>query len=542
MDGTSAVFVAALLGGLLASALRLPPLVGFLAAGFVLGGAGAEPVPLLEVVADTGVTVLLFGVGLKIDLRTLLRREVWATAGVHMVATTAVAAGGLAAAGLLGAGLVGRDARTWLLVGFALSFSSTVAVVKLLEERGASRSLGGRTAIGILVLQDVAAVIFLASAEGRPPSPWAVLLVLVLPGALVLRRVLATIGHGELLPLFGVVVALVPGYALFDALGVKGDLGALVMGLLLAGHPVAEELSKSLFALKDLLLVGFFVSIGLGGTPTPDELVIALALVLLLPLKAVGFAVLLWWAGLRRRTAVLTGVALANFSEFGLIVLALAPAGLLDPEWVRVVAAAVAVSFVLSALPGRHPEYLSRALRRVLPDRPAAEIHPEDRPLDLGGADAVVLGMGRVGRAAYERLRDGHGLRVVGVETLGERCRHLVSEGLDVVEADATDPELWADRPFCDVSLVVLSMPFHGNNLDALDQLRSNGYAGTVAVVARYDDDLTAALDRGAHTGLQIYDGAGAELADRAAAALRGESVPPAPPAVRPPPPDEAPE
>lgn len=536
MDGTSAVFVAALLGGLLASAVRLPPLVGFLAAGFALGSAGVQPVPLLEVVADTGVTVLLFGVGLKVDVRTLVRREVWVSTGLHMAATTVVAAGGLAAAGLLGVGLVGRDARSWLLVALALSFSSTVAVVKLLEERGASRSLGGRTAIGILVLQDVTAVVFLASAEGRPPSPWAVLLALVVPGAHVLRRVLAMIGHGELLSLFGVVVALVPGYALFESLGIKGDLGALVMGLLLAGHPATEELSKSLFALKDLLLVGFFVSVGMAGTPTPAELAVGLALLLLLPLKAVGFAVLLWWAGLRRRTAVLTGVALANFSEFGLIVLALAPARLLDPEWVPVVATAVAVSFVLSALPGRHPEYLSRVLRRVLPDRPVAKTHPEDRPLDLGGADAVVLGMGRVGRAAYERLRDGHGLRVVGVETLGERRRHLVSQGLDVIEADATDPELWADRPFCDVSLVVLAMPFHGNNLAALDQLRSNGYAGTVAVVARYDDDLAAALDRGAHTGLQIYDGAGAELADRAATALRADPEPSVPPAVQPPP------
>ncbi len=533
MDGAWAILLAALAGGLAASAVRVPPLVGFLVAGFALRALGVEVVPALDLVAGLGVTVLLFGVGLKVDVRSLLGRQVWATAGAHLVVTTAVVAAGLGAVGALGVGIVGGRPGPWFLVGLALSFSSTVVVVKVLEEHGTSRSFGGRTAIGILVVQDVVAVLFLATTEGRPPSPWAVLLVLVVPGALLLRRVLALVGHGELLALFGVVVALVPGYALFDALGVEGDLGALVMGMLLAGHRGADELSKSVFALKDLLLVGFFVDIGLGGLPSVAELVMGLALLLLLPLKAMGFAVLLWLAGLRRRTAVLTGTSLANFSEFGLIVVALAPAGMLDPAWVRVIATAVAGSFVVSALPGRHPEYLSRALRRVLPDRAAERTHPEDRPLDLGGAEAVVLGMGRVGRSAYERLRDGYGLAVTGVETSGERRAQLVARGFDVVEADATDPELWAHRPFGGVSLVVLAMPFHGNNLDALDQLRGNGYEGTVAVVTQHDDDLATALARGAHAGFQLYDGAGAELADRAAAALGRQvrSDAPAPPA-----------
>lgn len=517
MDDTSAILLGALLGGLGASALRLPPLVGFLVAGFVLRLVGVESVAALDVVASLGVTILLFGIGLKVDVRGLLRREVWATASGHLVVSTVVSAGFLWLLGVAGATLVGADPAKVLLVGFALSFSSTVVVVKVLEDHGTQGSLGGRTAIGILVIQDLAAVVFLATAEGHPPSPWAVLLVLVVPGALVLRRALDRVGHGELLPLLGLVVALVPGYALFEALGVKGDLGALVMGMLLATHSRSGELAKSLFAVKDLLLVGFFVSIGLGGLPSPVELAVGLALLLLLPLKALGFAGLLWLFGFRRRTAVITGVALANFSEFGLIVIALAPEGMLDPSWVRVVATAVAASFVLSSLPGRHPEYLSRMLRGVLRDRPVERLHPEDRPLDLTGADAVVLGMGRVGRATHERLREGYGLRVVGVEASGERCRRLAERGYHVVEADATDPELWDGRPFCDVRLVVLAMPFHGNNIDALEQLRANGYEGSIAVVAQHDDDLEEARALGAHTGFQLYDGAGAELADRAA-------------------------
>ncbi len=517
VDDTSAILLASLLGGLAAAAVRLPPLVGFLLAGFVLRGLGVEAVPALDVVAGLGVTILLFGIGLKIDVRALLARQVLGTATAHLAVSTALGAGLLWLLGLFGVGLVGSDPSTWLLVGFALSFSSTVVVVKVLEDRGTQGSLGGRTAIGILVIQDIAAVLFLAVAEGQVPSPWAVLLVLVVPASLVLRRVLDSVGHGELLPLLGVVVALVPGYALFDALGIKGDLGALVMGMLLASHRRAPDLSKSLFAVKDLLLVGFFVAIGLDGLPTADELGVGLALLLLLPLKVLAFAGFLWLSGFRRRTAVLTGVALGNFSEFGLIVIALAPPGMLSPEWVRVVATSVAVSFVLSSLPGRHPEYLSRLLRPLLGDRPAERTHPEDRPLDLSGVDAVVLGMGRVGRSAHVRLRDRYGLRVVGLESSAERCRTLREEGVAVVEADATDPELWADAPFCDVALVVLAMPFHGNNRDALAQLRANGFEGTIAVVAQYDDELEDALGHGAHTGLQLYEGAGSELADRAA-------------------------
>lgn len=525
MDDTSAILLGALVGGLLASAARLPPLVGFLGAGFALSAFGIAPVAGLDLAANLGVTILLFGVGLKIDLRSLLGREVWLTASAHMLVMSVVGASLVGLLAVAGVGLAaGGGLTSWLLVGFALSFSSTVFVVKVLEDHGWSRSLGGRTAIGVLVMQDLAAVVFLAVAEGRTPSPWALLLLLVLPAAWPLRRVLASIGHGELLPLFGVVLALVPGYALFEALGVKGDLGALVVGMLLAGQPRADELAKGLFELKDLLLVAFFVSIGLSGLPTATQLAVSAVLLLLLPLKAFGYAVLLWSARMRRRTSVLTGTTLANYSEFGLIVVVAAPASLLDRSWATVIGTAVAASFVLASLPGRHPEYLARVVRGVLPDRPVDRLHPEDRPFEVGTAQAVVLGMGRVGRAAYDRLHREYGLEVLGLEASRERVAELTARGLRVVEGDATDPELWEGRPFCDVSLVLLAMPFHGNNLDALAQLRANGFGGTVAVVAQYDDDLAQAVEHGAQTGIQIYDGAGTELADRAVAQMQGQN------------------
>jgi len=519
VDDVSAILLAVLVGGVLAGLLRLPPLLGFLAAGFVLAPLGVQAPPELSTVADLGVTVLLFGVGLKVDLRSLVRREVWLTSSVHALVSTGVTAGLLGLLAVLGVGLAADGgSRAWLLIGFALSFSSTVFVVKVLEERGATQTLTGRLAIGVLVVQDLLAVVFLAVAEGTVPSPWALLLVLLVPAAPLLRGVLARLGHDELLPLYGVVLALVPGYALFSALGVKGDLGALLLGVLLAGQPRSAELARSLFGIKDLLLVGFFVSIGLAGLPTGAELLVAGVLLLALPVQGLAFVVLFYLARLRRRTAVFTATALTNFSEFGLIVVVALPDDLLDPGWATPLAAAVAASFVLPSLVGDRPDRLVVALRRWLPDRPDHRLHPDDRPLDLGDAQAVVLGMGRVGSAAHRRLAAEYGLRVVGIEADPDRVARLQAEGVHLVEGDATDPRLWEELELHHVELVLLAMPAHDNNLATLTRLRGHGFGGTVAAVTQFDDDLAEILAGGADIGLQLYEGAGAELADRAVA------------------------
>jgi len=519
---TEIILVAALVGGALAAAVRLPPLVGFLVAGFVLAVGGVESTTAVETVAGLGVTVLLFAVGLKIRLGLLGRREVLATSVVHLAGSTALGFLVIGVLALLGVGAAAAlDARGLLLVAFALSFSSTVLVVKLLEERNASRSLGGRTAVGVLVIQDLAAVAFLAVAEGTAPSPWAVLVLLLLPCGPLLRAALGRLGHDELLPLFGIVLALVPGYWLFESVGLKGDLGALAVGMLLATAPRADELAKSIFTVKELLLVGFFVSVGLTDAPDAGEFLLACALLALLPLKAVGFAVLFWGARFRRRTSVLTALTLTNFSEFGLIVVVAAPAGLLGPEWTSILGTAVALSFVLTSLMAGREERLVATTRQRLPQRPVDELHEEDRPLDVTGVEAVVLGMGRVGRAAYERLHGHYGLRTLGIEADQERCERLRAAGFAVAEADATDPETWSATTLHDATLIVLAMPFHGSNLAALAHVRTSGFDGAVAVVVQYDEQLVQAAQAGADTGLQIYDGAGAELADRAIAVHR---------------------
>jgi glutathione-regulated potassium-efflux system ancillary protein KefC len=513
--GLVLLLAAAAGGGLLAHSLRLPPMVGFLLAGFALASLGVEGTPALDALADLGVVLLLFAVGLKFDLRVLVRREVLGVSLAHAAVSIAIASALLAVAGAAGSGLLADTDRAGLaLIAVALSFSSTVVAVKVLEEQNAVRSLSGRTAIGILVVQDLVAVVLLAALAGEAPRWWSPALLLLVPLAWPARRLLARLDHGELLPLVGMAIALVPGVALFDAAGLKGDLGAFVAGVLLASSPRAEEVAKSLFAVKELLLVAFFVSVGLHGTPDGSTAALAALLLVLVPVKAIVHGVLLRASGFRVRTATRTAASLASFSEFALIVVvAGASSGLVAPEWLVVLSTTVAMSFVLATATSAGIDRLSHVTTRVAPD--PRRLHAEELPVDLVRADALVLGMGRLGRAASARLVRGHGLRVVGVDSDASRVAELSAEGLHVVEGDATDPLFWSRvTDEGSVRLVLLAMPFHGSNVAALEQLRRSGFGGSVTAVTRYDEEVAHLAERASVVGL--YDAAGAELADQA--------------------------
>jgi glutathione-regulated potassium-efflux system ancillary protein KefC len=237
------------------------------------------------------------------------------------------------------------------------------------------------------------------------PTVWAVFLVLLIPLRPALYWLLERAGHGELLLLFGLMVG-IGGAELFDLVHVKGDLGALLLGILLAPHTKSGELSKALLGLKDLFLVGFFLSIGLGGVPGLDAVpVIALLLGLLL-FKGFLFEQLLLAFRLRARTAFLSSLTLANYSEFGLIVAAIAAKNAWLPDkWLGIIALVLALSFVaVSPLNARSHalyEFFSPRLRRQERKRRI----PAEREIDPGDADSMVVGMGRVGTGAFDTLK-----------------------------------------------------------------------------------------------------------------------------------------
>lgn len=512
--------LAAFIGGVTALLLRLPPLVGFLGAGFVLNASGYALTPALQTIADLGVTLLLFTIGLKLNIRTLLDSKVWGSASLHMFASTLLLMLLLSLLKFTGIALLqGNDWQTLLLLGFALSFSSTVFAVKVLEERSEAQSLYGRLAIGVLIMQDIFAVLFLTASTGELPSPWALMLFALFPAAPVLRAMLTRVGHGEMQVLFGVMLALVPGYALFDALGVKGDLGALIVGMLLAPHLAAPGLAKSLFNMKELFLVGFFLAIGLSALPTWELLGLSLLLVALVPLKSLLFLYIFSGFRLRSRTALLSTLSLSNFSEFGLIVGALAASlGWLGNEWLVVLSLAVAFSFVLAAPLNALSEPLYRRLERHLPQVEPERLHPSDRPLDLGDAQAVVLGMGKIGRGAYRRLEQHYGLRVLGIDNNGQKIKRLHKEGYRLLEGDAADSDFWEKLLLShDVQVVLLAMPHHAGNLFALEQLRHRDFDGRIAAVVEYPEEIELLRERGADAVFHVYEEAGLGLADSVA-------------------------
>ena len=486
----------------------------------------------VQTLGDLGVAVLLFTIGLKLDPRVLARREVAGTAAIALVLLTTLSAALVVPLLLVGLWVDTVTPAGAVALCFALSFSSTVVVVKLLEDRDDAASLYGRIAIGVLVAQDIAAVAYMTFSSEEPPSPWALSLVALWPASRLFGKVLNRIDHREMRTLFGMSMALLPGYLLFDILGLDGDLGALIMGALLASHPAAKELSSALFTIKELLLVGFFLAIGMDGVPGAGAFVLAAALLLLLPVRALVYAVVVRLMRMRRRTSVMTGLAMTAYSEFALIVVSVAVRQkLLGGGWTAAVSLALALSFIVSSIVNRRPAGLVRRMTGRIPHRPSSTLHPEERPLNLLGVRTVVFGMGRVGRATYNRLYADGETGVLGIDNDASKVETLAKQGYNILEADATDQEFWDRLDAVHTTKAVLAMSEPGANVRVLEWLNRSSFEGRVIAVAAFDDEAETMRRAGVDAVINMYDGLGDALA-QAVEALPAGTAPPVVPAA----------
>ena len=520
-----AFLVAAYVLGLMAQRVRLPPLVGYLAAGFVLHALDDEVTPGIEVVSDIGVLLLLFGIGLKLKLSTLGRPVVWAGATLHMAVASGLIGGLFLGLGALGFPLAdGLDLQSAALVGFAFSFSSTVFAVKALDERNESTSLQGRLAIGILVIQDIFAVVFLTLAVDDPPSWWAVPVVVVVLGAKpVYGWLLDQSGRGELQLLFGVVMAVVVGAEAFDRVGLKPDLGALIVGLRLASHPRAGELADTLLGFKDILLIGFFLSIGLDGAPDGPALAVAAVVLLTLPLKTAGFLWLVSRFRFRVRTSWHTSSILATFSEFGLIVAVVGvEREVLDTRWTSAIAVAVSISFALAAPLNSLRFQLYRKMSHRLGGLQRHPVQRDDALIEPVDARVLVFGMGRVGVGAYDHLVAERGPVVLGVDRRDLTVEQNVRARRNVIRGDALDSEFWERLQLhSKIDIVILAMSEHDANLEAVRQVRAFEPNVAILATALFGDEAAELDDAGAVEVRNLYDEVGQGLADEALDLLR---------------------
>jgi len=501
--------------GFIAYKIGLPPMLGFLAVGFILNAYGYESSHELREIADLGVTLMLFTIGLKLDIKSLLRIQIWGVASAHMLIT--VIFYGLLFFVLSFSGLASfADMNIWtaLLIAFALSFSSTVFAVKVLEGKNEMDAFYAQLAIGILIVQDIFAVIFLTASTGKVPSVWALLLLglpLVRP---VLYKIMDEVEHGELLVLYSLLLA-VGGAALFEAVGMKADLGALIFGILLSPHSKAGEVSHTLYSFKDLFLVGFFVNIGLSGEPTMENLVLASILSLLMLAKVVLFFKLLIKTHLRARTAFLTSLSLANYSEFGLIVGAIGVNnGWMSNDWLITIAIALAITFVIAS-PGNakaHELYAhySKKLRYLQSEKRLSD----ELPIDISAVSILVFGMGRVGSGVYHDLVYHYPEQVKGIDFKAKTVKEHQKNNRDVIYADIMDKDFWEKINLTEISVVFLSLPDFHKNIFTIVQLKKKGFQGTISVIAMYSNEIAPLKEAGADTVYNFYSEAGIGFAE----------------------------
>jgi Kef-type K+ transport system membrane component KefB len=462
-----------------ARSVRLPPIVGYLLAGLVLGPAtGVLSVShSVELFSELGVALLLFLVGLELSVDRI--REMGGTAvtvGAAQMAATCVLGGGIALA-------FGFGPTQALFLGLAVTFSSTVVVVKLLDEAGALDERYGRLSIGVLLVQDVAVALVLTlvsglgggtSGDGLVPvarglaGALAGLALLVAAAAAAVRwglsRLLAWLDDAPD-GLFVTSLAWCLGFILAaEALHLSVELGAFVAGVALAQLPQAHELADRVRPLVDFFVAVFFVALGagldLGAAAAQWAPALALSGFVLLG-KPVIVGGLLGGTGHSDRTGLLAGLTLGQISEFAFVLLGTAvAAGIVEEELLSLVGLVGLVTIGASAAVAPLGERLHAKLRggrllRVF-GRPAGE--EEDRPGPAG--HVVVVGMNALGRALVRRLRE-RGEAVVAVDSDRDKLAGL---GVETVAGDVNRPAVLEQVGIPRAKLVVSALRIQDAN------------------------------------------------------------------------------
>jgi hypothetical protein len=316
------------------------------------------------------------------------------------------------------------------------------------------------------------------------------------------------IGHGELLLLSGVLFAF--GSAeVFELVQLKGGLGALLGGMLIAqSHKAkASELYEQLAGLKNLLLIGFFLQIGYYGIPETGLIIVAFVLTLLIVLRPIIYFSLSVIFGLRARTGWFTGLSLFSYSEFGLIVAAIAHAnGVLGYQWVTTLALAMALSYLIATPINRKAHELYIHYADALSIHEKKERLPEEVIGSLQGANIAILGMGRVGRGAFDALREAGYHNVVGVEENFQRAQQITAEGWPCVHGDASDRDFWERTGLAKCELILVSLSNHREHLRIATLANELKFTNTLAIATRFADESEALEAYGCLTFYRYQD------------------------------------
>lgn len=495
----------AFVAGMLVSRVKLPPLVGYLAAGGILAAYGYEAGPMLHEIAHLGVLFLLFTVGLHLRIKNIIRAEVLGTGVIHLGVSILIF--------FPVAFLLGQSFISALIIATVLGFSSTVLTAKALERRKELGAYHGRVAIGILIFQDLVAILLLALMGDAHPSPWSLALLgipLLRPG---LIRLVQLVQEEELQLLFGLMLAL-GGGALFETVGLSSELGALVAGMVLSGHPAADKLSKQLWGLKEAFLVGFFLEVGLTGLPDLKVLYLVVAGIILLPLKSILFYFLFLLFRLRARTSFIATISLTSYSEFSLIAGSVAASVGLIPEGVVVgFALLTAISFALNAPLSIWEENIWQRFESGFIRYERDVKHPDQTSVSLGTAEFLVIGMGNAGQAAYDRLKREE-KSVVGMDIDPARIQQNISNGRRVIYGDMQDPDLWENMELSGLKSIILAIGTQEAKVNTARLIRKNQYEGAIFALTMREEEFSELKEAGANAVCLPITQAGRKLAE----------------------------
>jgi len=500
--------------------LRQPVLIAYIVIGIVAGPAVLGVVTAhdqIDLLAQVGVAMLLFVVGLKLDLQHIRHIGPVALAtGLGQLAFTIVI-------GFLLILAMGKDWMEALYVAVALTFSSTIIIVKLLSDKREIDSLHGRIAVGFLIVQDLAVVVaMMVMSALRGDGGESALLPLL--GSLALRIGVAVVGmyllmryilprivdrmaqSQELLLIFA--IAWGTGLAaLGEWAGFSKEAGAFLAGFSLASTHYRDAINARLTGIRDFLLLFFFIDLGskldfstLGGEVWPA---IGLSLFVLIGNPLIVLAIM-GYMGYRKRTGFLCGLTVAQISEFSIIFVAMGiTLGHIDSGALGLTTLVGLITIALSTYMILYSHQLYEKLAPWLGaferKRPFREMAVATERHDLREADVIVFGLGRYGSRLALGLKEAE-LKVLGVEFDPEVARALRRKGLPVRYGDGVASEFLESLPLKDTRWVVSTLPDMASNRDLLRGLRELHFTGEVAIVAREELDGVALKKLGAPT------------------------------------------
>lgn len=504
------ILLVALAVGFLARLAKQPLIIAYIFVGVFLGPAALNLVSSgqeIALLAKLGIAILLFLVGLKLDLGLIKTTGLVALyTGLGQVLATAVL-------GYLLVVLLGFEPVAAVYIAIAVCFSSTIVIVKMFSDRRELDQLHGQIAVGVLIVQDILVIVAMiaSAAIGAPGSEASTDLFLLLLGSAgfllvsallakyVIPRLLDWVARSpELTLLFGVSWA-VSLAAISAALGLSMEIGAFVAGVTLAATPYRESLSSRMVSLRDVMLLFFFIQLGLSleFSAASSQLGVAFLIsAFVMVFKPFVVLVIMGLLGYSSRVSFKTGIALAQISEFSLILVALGYSlGQVSQEVLSLVTLVAVITITLStylisysdALFSRFAGFLTGFQRRGR----GARVDEENQEVRF---DAIVIGAGRLGSAVVTGLLE-RGANLLVVDQNPDTLRSMRESGVTTLFGDVADSEFAASLPLHEADSVICTVPEKSTNLLILEILERYDFDGNVCLTAM--DSATAKIFEG---------------------------------------------